>query len=213
MYQNSLKRALDLTAALVILILTFPLMLLIAFAIKFESKGPALFTQDRTGKGGSNFKLRKFRSMTTDNDVRDLTKGNQVTKVGKFLRATSLDEIPQCINILLGDMSLIGPRPWIPEYFKHMNEEQRHRVDVRPGITGLAQARGRNMLSINEKINSDLEYVRNISFKEDAKVVLLTIEAIFEKAEHAIDKHGIEGELAVLRSQSIESGLTKSKVA
>ena len=201
MYEKYGKRTLDIVLAAVILILTLPITLLVAVAIRLESKGPALFTQLRTGRGGVNFKLKKFRSMTVDNDVRDLTKGNQITKVGKFIRATSLDEVPQLINVLKGDMSFIGPRPWIPEYYKHMNSEQRQRVAIRPGITGLAQAKGRNTLTINAKINYDLEYVSNISFKEDVKVVLLTALAVLEKAEHTIDKHGIEGELEVLRNQ------------
>lgn len=207
MYEKYGKRTLDIVLAAVILILTLPITLLVAVAIRLESKGPALFTQLRTGRGGVNFKLKKFRSMTVDNDVRDLTKGNQITKVGKFIRATSIDEVPQLINVLKGDMSFIGPRPWITEYYVHMNEQQRHRVDVRPGITGLAQAKGRNTITINAKINYDLEYVRDISFKEDVKIVALTVLAIFEKDEATIDKHGIEGELEVLRNQHDVSDL------
>lgn len=204
MYQQFGKRTLDTVLAVIILITTLPITLLVALAIRLESKGPALFTQERTGIGGGNFKLKKFRSMTVDNDVRDLTKGNQITRMGKFIRATSIDEIPQLINVLKGDMSFIGPRPWIPEYYKHMNEEQRHRVDVRPGITGLAQAKGRNTLTINAKINYDLEYVRDISLKEDVKIIVLSFLAVFEKEEATIDKHGIEGELEVLRNQGDE---------
>lgn len=201
MYNKFGKRTLDIIIAVVILIVTLPITLITALAIRLESKGSPLFTQERTGRGGGNFKLKKFRSMTVDNDVRDLSKGNQITKVGRFIRATSIDELPQLINVLKGDMSFIGPRPWIPEYYKHMNEEQRHRVDVRPGITGLAQAKGRNTLTINAKINYDLRYVRHISLREDLKVIALTVLAVFEKAEHTIDKHGIEGELEVLRNQ------------
>ena len=201
MYNKFGKRTVDIIIAVVILIVTLPITLITALAIRLESKGSPLFTQERTGRGGGNFKLKKFRSMTVDNDVRDLSKGNQITKVGKFIRATSIDELPQLINVLKGDMSFIGPRPWIPEYYKHMNEEQRQRVAVRPGITGLAQAKGRNTLTINAKINYDLEYVKDISFKEDVRMILLTVLAVFEKAEHTIDKHGIEGELEVLRNQ------------
>jgi len=204
MYQQFGKRTLDILLATIILVLTLPATIFVAIAIRAESKGSPLFTQMRTGRGGGEFKLKKFRSMTVDNDVRDLTKGNQVTKVGKFIRSTSLDEIPQLINVIKGDMSFIGPRPWIPEYYTHMNSEQRQRVDVRPGITGLAQAKGRNALSINAKINYDLEYVRDISLKEDVKVIVLTLMTFFEKAENAIDKHGIEKELATLRAQDSE---------
>lgn len=205
MYKRFGKRTLDITLALFLLIITLPITLVIALVIKLESKGPILFTQQRTGIHGDNFILLKFRSMTIGNDVRDLTKGNELTRIGKFLRAFSLDEIPQCINIFSGDMSFIGPRPWITEYYKHMNEQQRHRVDVRPGISGLAQVRGRNSLTINAKINYDLEYVARISFKEDIKIILLTIEKIFDKAGQEIDKYGIEGELSVLREQ--DSGM------
>lgn len=204
MYNKFGKRTLDIIIAITVLVVTLPITLFVALAIRLESRGPALFTQLRTGVGGHNFKLKKFRSMTVDNDVRDLTKGNQITKIGKFIRATSIDEIPQLINVLKGDMSFIGPRPWIPEYYKHMNEDQRHRVDVRPGITGLAQAKGRNTLTINAKINYDLEYVHDISLKEDLKIIALTVLAVFEKDEATIDKHGIEGELEILRNQDSE---------
>lgn len=204
MYERFGKRILDVILALAILFVAIPIIVAVSAAIKLESRGPVVFTQQRTARGGGNFKLYKFRSMTSDNDVRDLSKGNQITRVGKLIRATSLDEIPQLINVLKGDMSFIGPRPWIPEYYRHMNEEQRHRVDVRPGITGLAQARGRNTLTINAKINYDLEYVNDISLKEDVKVIFLTIAAVFEKSEDTIDKHGIENELAVLREQDCE---------
>jgi undecaprenyl phosphate N,N'-diacetylbacillosamine 1-phosphate transferase len=205
MYHKFLKRTFDLVVALGMLVLMLPIVVVVALAIKIESKGPALFTQERTGLNGKNFKLRKFRSMTTDNDVRDLSRGNQITKVGKFLRSTSIDEIPQFINVLIGDMSFIGPRPWIPEYYQNMNQEQRQRANVRPGITGLAQARGRNAITINAKINYDLEYVRRISLKEDITIILLTVYSLFEKEENTIDKYGIENELSILRNQ--DSGM------
>jgi undecaprenyl phosphate N,N'-diacetylbacillosamine 1-phosphate transferase len=212
MYNIFGKRALDIVLVLVVLTLSIPVIILVAVAIKLESSGPVFFTQDRTGLNGRIFKLKKFRSMTTDNDVHDLTKNNQLTRMGKFLRSTSLDEIPQCINVLTGEMSFIGPRPWIVEYYKHMNKKQRHRVDVRPGITGLAQVRGRNNLNINEKINYDLEYVKKISFKQDIKIILLSVKAVFEKDEHTIDKRGIENELNYLRNQNsnnIDSGVMR----
>ncbi len=205
MYQKYFKRTLDLSVAITILLLTLPITLLIALIIKLESSGPVLFTQERTGLHGDNFKLRKFRSMTTGNDVRDLTQVNQVTRVGKFLRSTSLDEIPQCINVLRGEMSFIGPRPWLPEFFVHMTQEQRTRADVLPGITGLAQAKGRNSLTINAKINYDLEYVRSISITHDVKIIVLTALTFFEKDENTIDKQGIQDELNWLRRQ--DSGM------
>jgi len=203
MYQTFAKRLLDITFALVILVATFPIALTIAAIIKCESKGPVLFTQNRTGLHGQQFRLRKFRSMTSSNDVLDHTVENQPTKIGTILRTLSLDEIPQLINIIRGEMSFIGPRPWIPEYFEHMNKTQRQRTNVLPGLTGLAQVYGRNNLTINQKIKYDLVYVKDISFKEDMKIVFLTIKTVFDKSTQEIAKSGIHNELAILRKQSI----------
>ena len=166
-----LKRGLDFTLALIGLILLSPLMLIVSIAIKLDSKGPVLFKQERTGKDGKTFMLYKFRSMAVDNDVHDMSCEDKHTKVGNFIRKTSIDELPQFINILKGDMSFIGPRPWITDYWDNMTAEQRHRYDVVPGITGLAQVKGRNDISIVEKINYDLEYVDKYSPIEDLKII------------------------------------------
>jgi lipopolysaccharide/colanic/teichoic acid biosynthesis glycosyltransferase len=201
-YQKYIKRLLDIILACVILALTLPITLTIAILIKIESAGPAIFTQERTGLHGRIFRLRKFRSMAHDNNVRDVSKQDQLTKVGKTLRSLSLDEVPQLINVLRGEMSFIGPRPWIPEYFQHMNDKQRQRNGVRPGITGLAQAYGRNSLTINQKISYDLEYVKDISFREDVKIIFITLRTMFDKSTHEIGKSGIHNELDVLKKQS-----------
>ena len=173
------KRLFDILLSLFGIILFSPIMLICAIAIKLDSKGPAIFKQTRTGRYGKNFNVWKFRTMAANNDVHDFSKKDQHTKVGTFLRKTSLDELPQLFNIFVGKMSFIGPRPWITDYYENMNEEQRHRNDVRPGLTGLAQAKGRNNISIFEKINYDLEYIKNYGLIEDIKVIFLTIKTVF----------------------------------
>ena len=195
------KRGLDLTIALIMLLVLLIPMVIIAICIKLEDKGPALFKQERTGKDGKNFKLMKFRSMKVNNDVRDFSKGDQYTKVGKFIRKTSLDELPQIFNIIKGEMSFIGPRPWIPEYFEYMNETQRGRVKVLPGMTGLAQASGRNGISIFQKISYDLQYVKNFSFKQDIYIVFKTIYVVLKKESVDIGKLGIKSEIDDLKTQ------------
>lgn len=188
--------------ALLGLILTFPLMLIISIAIKLDSKGPVLFKQVRTGKNGVNFNIYKFRTMIANNDVHDFSKGDQHTKVGKILRKTSLDELPQLISIVSGKMSFIGPRPWIPDYYENMNEIERHRYDVRPGLTGLAQAMGRNNLTIFNKINYDLEYIKNYSLIQDIKIVFLTIKAVFSGSGADAGKYTIQLELKDLQEKN-----------
>ncbi len=197
-----IKRIIDFLMALSILILFLMPMIIIAVAIIIDSKGPVIFKQDRTGKNGKIFKMYKFRSMVAENDVHNFKEKDKYTKVGKFIRSLSLDELPQIINILKGEMAFIGPRPWIPEYYENMNKEQRHRCDVLPGITGLAQVKGRNNLSIIEKINYDLEYVRNFSFKQDVKVFFLTIKAIFVKDGVNAGKETIKDELDILKTEN-----------
>ena len=197
------RRLFDILFSLIGIILTSPIMLIIAIAIKLDSRGPVIFKQDRTGKYGKNFKVWKFRTMAVNNDVLDFSKADQHTKVGTFLRKTSLDELPQFFSILMRYMSFIGPRPWIPEYFENMNEEQRHRVDITPGLTGLAQAKGRNSISIFDKINYDLEYIDNYGLLEDIKVVFLTIKTVLTKEGADAGKQTIHNEIEDLKTQKI----------
>ena len=199
-----IKRTLDLLLSLTGLIIFLIPMIIIGIAIKLDSKGPILFKQTRTGYKGQEFKLYKFRSMTIDNDVHDFSKKDKHTKVGSFLRKTSLDELPQLLNIISGKMSFIGPRPWIPDYYINMTEEQKHRCDVLPGLTGLAQALGRNNISIFEKINYDLEYVNNYSFKEDIKIIFLTIKTVLTKEGADAGKGLIQNEIEDLKTQEIK---------
>lgn len=197
------KRILDLIIAITLFIIFLIPMIIISILIKLDSKGPVLFKQERTGKNGKPFNLYKFRSMAVDNDVHDFSKQDNHTKVGDILRKTSLDELPQIINILKGEMSFIGPRPWITDYYENMTEEQRHRNDVLPGITGLAQAKGRNNITIFDKINYDLEYVQNYSFIQDVKIVFLTIKTVLSKEGADAGKGTIQTELEELKTQEI----------
>lgn len=198
------KRILDLIIAITLFIIFLIPMIIISILIKLDSKGPVLFKQVRTGKNGKPFNLYKFRSMAVDNDVHDFSKQDNHTKVGDILRKTSLDELPQIINILKGEMSFIGPRPWITDYYENMTEEQRHRNDVLPGITGLAQAKGRNNITIFDKINYDLEYVKNYSFIQDVKIVFLTIKTVLSKEGADAGKGTIQVELDTLKTQQLK---------
>ncbi len=191
----AVKRLLDLFFSIIGIILLSPVMLIIAIAIKCDSKGPVLFRQLRTGYKGKNFYVLKFRSMQVDNDVHDFSKKDQHTKVGAFLRKTSLDELPQLFCVFSGKMSFIGPRPWITDYYKNMNKKEKVRYDVLPGITGLAQTKGRNNISIFEKINYDIEYVRDYSLFEDIKIIFLTIKTVLSKDGADAGKGTIEKEI------------------
>lgn len=203
MYQY-VKRVLDLIMAIILMIIFLIPMAIIGVLIKLDSKGPVFFKQERTGKNGKIFLLYKFRSMAADNDVHDFSKGDQHTKIGTVLRKLSLDELPQLINIIRGEMSFIGPRPWIPDYYESMNEHQRHRNDVLPGITGLAQAKGRNNISIISKINYDLEYVQNYSLLQDIKIFFLTIKTVLSKEGADAGKNTIQTELETLKTQELK---------
>ncbi len=192
------KRFIDIILSTLLLILFMVPMIIVSICIKLESNGPILFKQMRTGYKGKEFTLYKFRSMTVDNNVLDFSNENKVTKVGNFIRKTSLDELPQFINILKGDMSFIGPRPWITSYAALFTDNQKRRLDVIPGITGLAQVSGRNDISILDKINYDIEYANNFSFLMDIKVIFKTIKTIFSKQGAEIKKSGIANELNTL---------------
>lgn len=194
-----IKRIIDTVLSLFLIIILLPLFFIISIAIKIDSPGPVIFKQKRTGLNGEVFMLLKFRSMIANNDVFNFKKGDKITRVGKFLRTTSLDELPQFINILKGDMSFIGPRPWLCEYYKYFTPYQKERNLVRPGITGLAQVSGRKDLNIIERINYDVDYVRNISFLNDVKIIFKTISVIFKKDNNTYDIYTIEDEYNDLR--------------
>lgn len=202
MYRKYIKRILDLIFSIMLIIILLPIILLISLIIRIESKGPAFFKQDRTGYKGKKFVLYKFRSMVVNNDVYNLKKENEYTKVGKIIKRLSLDEIPQLINIIKGDMSFIGPRPWIVDYYQLMNKKQRKRTLIKPGLTGLAQVNGMNSISINKKIDYDLKYIDNVSFLLDLKIMFSTFKAVFQKKGKNATKQTIKEELDTLRKQN-----------
>lgn len=195
----ALKFFFDRFLALWGLLLASPLMIIISIAIKIDSKGPVFFRQKRTGKNGKEFYICKFRTMVEKNDVHDFSKSDEHTRVGKILRKTSLDEIPQLFSILTGKMSFIGPRPWIPDYYDNMNSIQKNRYDVRPGLTGLAQVMGRNNLTIFDKIRYDLKYIEDYSLIQDIKIVFLTIKTVFIGSGADAGKNTIKTELEDLK--------------
>lgn len=198
------KRIIGFYLALIALVVLSPIMIITAVAIKLDSKGPVIFKQPRTGKDGIIFNTWKFRSMYVDNDVHDFSKADEHTRVGKFIRKTSIDELPQLFNILAGHMAFIGPRPWITDYYDNMTNAQRHRCDVTPGITGLAQVNGRNAITIFDKINYDLEYIDNYGLKEDIKIIFLTIKVVLSKVAADAGKSTIQNELTDLKTQEIK---------
>lgn len=197
-----IKRIIDILLSLLGIIITLPIMIIIAIAIRIDSEGPIIFKQERTGKYGKNFNVWKFRTMVASNNIRDFSKKDEHTKVGNFLRKTSLDELPQLFNIFLGKMSFIGPRPWITDYYENMNKRQKHRVDVTPGLTGLAQVNGRNNITIIKKINYDLEYIDNYGLYQDIKIVFLTIKIVLSKVGSDAGKSTIKNELEDLKLQN-----------
>ena len=183
-YERCVKRALDFIIALAFIVLFWWMYAILAILVKIKLGTPVLFTQERPGKGENIFKMYKFRTMTDECDANGELLPDEVrlTKFGRALRSTSLDELPEVFNILKGDMSLIGPRPLLVQYLPLYNEEQRHRHDVRPGMTGWAQVNGRNALSWEQKFAYDVEYARNCTFTMDLKVFLTTFKVIFSRS-------------------------------
>ena len=183
MYKKYLKRILDFCLSLVALLVLSPVLLVLTVVGAAVMGGNPFFTQLRPGKDEKIFKLIKFRSMTNkkDADGKLLPDEQRLTKYGKFLRSTSLDELPELINILKGDMSLVGPRPLLVRYLPLYNDRQRHRHDVRPGLTGLAQIRGRNGISFEQRFELDLQYIEMLSFKTDLRILLDTVTAVLKR--------------------------------
>lgn len=181
MYKYCLKRVIDFCIALLAIVIISPLLVVIALWLYFANKSAgAFFIQERPGKGGKLFKVIKFKTMTDERDADGnlLPDEQRLTKVGRFVRSTSLDELPQLINVLKGDMALIGPRPLLPQYLSLYSKEQARRHEVRPGITGWAQCHGRNTISWNKKFELDVWYVDHCSFLLDLKIILLTIKKV-----------------------------------
>lgn len=189
-YKSCLKRIIDFTAVFCVLLVIWPIMLIITIWLHFANKGGgAFFTQERPGKNGKIFKVIKFKTMTDERgaDGKLLPDADRLTKVGRFVRSTSIDELPQLINVLKGDMALIGPRPLLPRYLTLYTKEQVRRHEVRPGITGWAQVNGRNAISWTKKFEYDVWYVDHCSFTLDLKIVFMTIKKILVREGIAQD--------------------------
>ena len=177
MYKNFIKPAIDFVLALVGFLFLSPVFVLVAIGLFFANDGKPFFFQLRPGKDGKIFKIIKFKTMTDKKDENGnlLPDADRLTKIGSFVRKTSLDEIPQLLNVIKGDMSLVGPRPLLPKYLELYNDFQRRRNEVKPGITGWAQVNGRNSISWEKKFEYDVWYVDNVSFLLDIKILILTV--------------------------------------
>lgn len=185
MYKHFFKRLIDFTVVFIALLIIWPVLLVITIWLHFANKGAGVFfMQERPGKNGKIFKVIKFKSMTDERDENGnlLPDAQRLTKVGRFIRSTSLDELPQLVNVLKGDMALIGPRPLLVHHLQLFNSEQRKRMNVKPGITGLAQIHGRNLCKLSRKFRYDVWYVEHLSFSLDLFVLLKTIENVFRRS-------------------------------
>lgn len=206
MIYKYIKRILDIISSLLAIIILSPLLGMLTVIGAFEMKGNPFFTQERPGKDEKIFKLIKFRTMTNekDKDGNLLSDADRLTRYGKFLRNTSLDELPELFNILKGDMSVIGPRPLLVQYLPYYTEKEKHRHDVRPGLTGLAQVNGRNSLDWEHRFECDVEYVENLSFFSDVKILLKTIQKVIQRSDVAEDTNETEGNFAEIRAKQLK---------
>lgn len=199
MYKIYIKFLIDFTAAIVCLLLLSPIFIVVTIGLFFANQRKPFFFQLRPGKKERIFKIIKFKTMNDkrDSDGNLLPDAQRLTKIGNFVRKTSLDEIPQLINVLKGDMSLIGPRPLLPEYLPLYNETQKRRHQVKPGITGWAQVNGRNAISWQQKFEYDVWYVENMSFLLDCKIIFLTIKKVFKRegitSENSVSAEAFKG--------------------
>ena len=190
MYKNYFKRPLDLFASVLGFLVLSPIFVLVTIILWIDFRGNPFFLQERPGKDEKIFKIIKFKTMNNKKDANGnlLSNRERITKLGMFVRRYSLDEIPQLLNVIKGDMSLIGPRPLVVLYLPYYNETERKRHSVRPGITGLAQVKGRNNLVWEDRFALDVEYVKNLNFTFDVKILYWTVEKIFSKSEVAVDQ-------------------------
>ena len=185
MYAKYFKRLLDFLLSLIALIILSPILLIVAIFVRIKLGSPVIFKQERPGKNEKIFMLYKFRTMTNEKDENGnlLPDSQRLTKFGRFLRSTSLDELPELLNIIKGDMAIVGPRPLLVRYLPYYTQEERHRHDVRPGLTGLAQVSGRNLLRWEQKLEKDVEYVNKYSFLYDMKIIKKTIQKVFKRED------------------------------
>jgi lipopolysaccharide/colanic/teichoic acid biosynthesis glycosyltransferase len=207
MYSIFFKRFLDLFGALLLSIILFPLFIIICLALFLKVKGTPFFRQKRPGKNEKIFSVYKFKSMTDekDNNGNLLPDDKRITKIGAFLRKTSLDEIPQLLNVIKGDMSFIGPRPLLIKYLPYYSKEEKLRHTVRPGITGLAQVNGRNFIEWEDKLSLDVYYVKNISFLLDLKIAIKTIIKVIKASDVAVATNKVTIDFDVHRKKQQET--------
>lgn len=194
MYKHFFKRFFDFWIALIVLIIISPILLVVTAWLHFANKGAgAFFFQKRVGKNGKVFKIYKFKSMTDERDAEGnlLPDADRLTKAGRFVRSTSIDELPQLLNVVKGDMALIGPRPLPPSYYPYYNEIEQHRHDVLPGITGWAQVNGRKNVTWPQKLAYDVEYVQNLSFMLDMKIFWLTLYKVIKRDDVGVESSGL----------------------
>ena len=207
MYKRYMKRCLDFILSLCGIIVLSPVLIILAVLVRVKLGSPILFHQERPGKDEKIFTLCKFRTMTDARDEKGelLPDSVRLTKFGKFLRATSLDELPELFNILKGDMSIIGPRPLLVSYLPYYTERERLRHSVRPGLTGLAQVSGRNFIDWDRRFQKDVEYVEHLTFGMDLKVLWLTVQTVLGHTEEvAEDTNAAEGNFAEIRKKRLE---------
>ena len=205
-YERFIKRPLDCFLAILALVVLSPVLLITAILVRVKLGSPVLFKQDRPGKDEKIFRLYKFRSMTDEKDENGnlLPDDRRLTKFGRKLRSTSLDELPELFNIIKGDMAVIGPRPLLTEYIPYYTEEERHRHDVRPGLSGLAQVNGRNAISWDQKLAYDVEYVSKITFSGDAKLVLKTLVKTVKRSDIQVGAQLEAGKFIDQRKERME---------
>lgn len=208
-YEKYIKRFIDIICSLAALIVLSPVLLILTIVGAIKMKGNPFFTQLRPGKDEKIFKLVKFRTMTCekDKDGNLLPDEKRLTKYGKFLRSTSLDELPELWNILKGDMSIVGPRPLLVEYLPYYTEEENHRHDVRPGLTGLAQINGRNAISWDQKLAYDVFYVRDVSFVADIKIIIGTFEKVLKRSDIKVGNEFVAGKFIDQRKNCIRNSI------
>ena len=199
MYKKWIKRLLDILLSLCLLIVLSPVLLALAVLVRVRLGSPVLFTQERPGYGEKIFTLYE-----RDGEGNLLPDSERLTSFGKFLRASSLDELPEFFNILKGDMSFIGPRPLLVSYLPYYTKEEALRHTVRPGLTGLAQVCGRNFLDWDRRLEKDVEYVKGLSFSMDCRVLALTVKAVFSRSGVAEDTNRAEGNFALIRKERLE---------
>ena len=211
-YQRFVKRPLDCFLSLLALIILSPIMLITAILVRVKLGGPVLFSQERPGKDEKIFTLYKFRSMTNQRDENGqlLPDDVRLTKFGRILRSTSLDELPELINIIKGDMAVVGPRPLLVEYLPYYTEEEHHRHDVRPGLTGLAQVNGRNAISWDKKLAYDVEYVSKISFLGDVKIIKDTVIKTIKRSDIQVGSEFKAGKFIEQRKERMEKANEKN---